>query len=417
MAFRAARLLVLAIASVCAAQVTASCRAEAESPAPASLTRAASDDEFEIYRHRSEDLLRKTEDSLKSELRSLDLSEWSSEPPEGGKRFEWENHAVDWFAGSEARTLADNLLSYQLPCGGWSKNIDFARHARRPGERPYRSWGPVGTFDNQATWKHLRFIARVHRATGQARYQGAFLRGLRYVFDAQYPTGGWPQVYPLIGGYHDQITLNDGALPGIVGLLCDVAFARPGLEFVPEEERSRAQQALDRALDCVLKCQIVVEGERTAWCQQYDAATFEPTAARSYEVVALASQESAWLLGALMDLPEPTPETIRAVRSGMKWLEARAIEGLRWQWTDDGPMAVPDPQAPPIWARFYRIGDNRPVFCDRSGNVYDDVNLVPKERRRFYAWYVSFQFADVLAKYPSWEDAHPENPAGGGERH
>ncbi|MBC7644959.1 MAG: signal peptidase I, partial [Thermoleophilia bacterium] len=41
---------------------------------------------------------------------------------------------------------------------------------------------------------------------------------------AEFPPGGWPQVYPLEGGYHDAITYNDNALANVTDLLEDVAL-------------------------------------------------------------------------------------------------------------------------------------------------------------------------------------------------
>ena len=55
----------------------------------------------------------------------------------------------------------------------------------------------------QATTE-IQFLARVGN-------HAAVLRGLDYTFAAQFPNGGWPQVWPLEGGYHDAITFNDGA--------------------------------------------------------------------------------------------------------------------------------------------------------------------------------------------------------------
>ncbi len=42
---------------------------------------------------------------------------------------------AEWCASDEARRLADHVLSFQTPSGGWSKNLDYADHPRRPGER------------------------------------------------------------------------------------------------------------------------------------------------------------------------------------------------------------------------------------------------------------------------------------------
>ena len=65
---------------------------------------------------------------------------------------------------------------------------------------PMSHWHYVGTFDNDATFTELSFLARVitaGNAPGNAYYIASFQRGMDYVLAAQYPNGGWPQVWPL----------------------------------------------------------------------------------------------------------------------------------------------------------------------------------------------------------------------------
>jgi len=38
-----------------------------------------------------------------------------------------------WFATDSARRIAESILSFQAPNGGWSKHVDFAAHSRQPG--------------------------------------------------------------------------------------------------------------------------------------------------------------------------------------------------------------------------------------------------------------------------------------------
>jgi hypothetical protein len=62
-------------------------------------------------------------------------------------------------------------------------------------------------------------------AEGEA-WRASFLRGVRYLLAAQFPNGGWPQVWPLEGGYHDAITYNDNAVTEAADLLTDVSKAK-----------------------------------------------------------------------------------------------------------------------------------------------------------------------------------------------
>ncbi len=88
------------------------------------------------------------------------------------------------------------------------------------------NWHYVGTLDNDATNTELHFLARLSAALpghDGDPYRAGFLRGMRYLLNAQFPNGGWPQVWPLEGGYHDAITFNDDAVTESAELLTDAA--------------------------------------------------------------------------------------------------------------------------------------------------------------------------------------------------
>src|SRR5690606_34845834 len=98
---------------------------------------------------------------------------------------------AEWFASEEAARAAGNILRNQTEHGGWAKNFDTTSDtATAPGDPQGRT-----SFDNGATLNELRFLARIFVQTGNDRYREAFDRGLAAIFAAQYPTGGWPQVY------------------------------------------------------------------------------------------------------------------------------------------------------------------------------------------------------------------------------
>ena len=48
-----------------------------------------------------------------------------------------------------------------------------------------------------------------------------------------------------------------------------------------------------------------------------------------------------------------------------------------------------DASAQPLWARFYEIETNRPIFSGRDGVIKYDVAEIEAERRNGYAWYVT----------------------------
>jgi len=338
------------------------------------------------------------------------------------------DEAADWYGQPEARHTAHIILSFQTPAGGWSKNLNLTRSARVPAEsfapdnlsrwlssvdydEPLdTNWDYVGTFDNDATTTELRFLAKVIAADSDksTSYRAAFQRGLAYIFTAQYPNGGWPQVWPLQGGYHDGITYNDDAMLNVLELLRNVAAGTNEFAFVPAKLRARATASLKRGLDCALVTQVVVNGRRTAWCQQYDALTLQPASARNYEMPALASSESASLVSFLMQLPDPDSNVVAAVRAAAAWFEQTKIENKSYRFVrGQGRRLVDAPGSGPLWARYYEIGTDRPIFGDRDRSLHDDVNEISRERRNGYAWYRNTP-GRVLEQYRRWSQSYSQ---------
>jgi PelA/Pel-15E family pectate lyase len=378
---------------------------------------------WKAYLKDSERQLRADQEMFRKELRQHQIKEPTT-PPEGrGARGITLDKVADWYAGTQALQIADSLLSFQTPAGGWSKNIDMTKQARAPGERfsadntsrfpiasdndapRERGWNYVGTFDNDATVTQLRFLAKVISAPGAKRdkaYRGAFFRGLDYIFASQYPNGGWPQVWPLQGGYHDAITYNDNAMIQVLELLRDVAGGRAEFGFVPQKARARAAESVKRGIQCILATQIVVNGQRTGWCQQHDALTLEPCSARNYEMPCASSAESAEIALFLMKEPNPSPEVVAAIHVAAAWFERTKINGVAYRFAGDaGRLLVDAPGSGPLWARYYEIGTNRPIFGDRDKTIHDSVNEISKERRNGYAWYRDTP-AKALEYFSSW---------------
>jgi PelA/Pel-15E family pectate lyase len=315
------------------------------------------------------------------------------------------NQPVAWFATAEGRRVTANILSYQTLTGGFSKRLDYGKGPRLPGVDfvSEKNAHYEGTFDNDATTTHVRALARAVQATDSAVAREAFFRGLNYVFLAQYPNGGWPQIYPLEGGYHDSITFNDDVASNILALLAEVAAGKDEFAFVPAALRREARDRVQRGLAAVLACQIKVDGKLTGWCQQHDALTLQPVAARAFEPQGICSQESASLIGWLMTLPNPDKNIVAAVDAAAAWFEKTKIAGFAWRNSgDQGRLLVPDANAGPLWSRIYEIGTDRPIFGNPDKTVHYDVAEITRERRGGYNWY-SGAPARQLAAYAAWK--------------
>jgi PelA/Pel-15E family pectate lyase len=232
------------------------------------------------------------------------------------------------------------------------------------------------------------------------------LKGFDYLLNAQYKNGGWPMFHPPREGYYSHIDFNDNAMSGVMMLMDDVAAGDPPFDFVDDQRRKRAAEAFAKGIECILKCQVVVDGRRTAWCAQHDEVTYAPAPARTFEPVSLSGHESVDLVRCVMRVENPSPEIIAAVRDAVAWLESVKIDGIRVVRVNTPAgrdRAVrEDSDAPPIWARFYEIGTNRPIFTGRNAIVQYRYDQIERERRLGYAYYGDWP-EDLLRKeYPAW---------------
>ncbi|MFL6253581.1 MAG: pectate lyase [Pyrinomonadaceae bacterium] len=322
----------------------------------------------------------------------------------------------DWYAGAEALRIADNLLLYQRDVGGWPKNIDMAaplsekERAELLKLKSETGSESAATIDNSATFTQLEYLARVYTAQKLERHRDSFLKGLDYLLAAQYENGGWPQYYPLRKGYYTHITYNDNAMVGVLELLRDVARRKPDFSFVDEARRLKSEKAVERGVECILKTQVKVGGKLTIWGAQHDEVTLAPAPARKFEPVSLASRESVAITRFLMGIERPDARVVEAIESAVAWFNSSQLSGIRWIEKEDKTQPggfertiVKDPQAPPVWARFYEIGSNRPVFEGRDNVVRYSVLEIEAERRNGYGWYTEEPSKLINKDYPAWQ--------------
>ena len=315
------------------------------------------------------------------------------------ERFRFEKYQGkdnDWYRSDEAKLIAENILSWQDEYGSWPKNLDTSAN-------PYTGQRSdlEGTFDNRAMTDEMRYMARIFNATNDSRYSDAFINGLELIFKAQYPTGGWPQHFPPGDGYARYITFNDDAMIRIMELLEDVISDSTYI-FVSDDRINDAKKAFDDGLDCILKCQVRVDGKLTVWCAQHDEIDYQPRPARSFELVSLSGGESSGILHFLMNLKDPSPEVVKAITSGVRWYRDSEVKGIRIAWVDGKLKAMADPDARSLWGRFYDINSNHPIFCDRDGIPKYDYNQIDQERSTGYKWYGDWGVG-VLGEYEKWK--------------
>jgi len=331
-----------------------------------------------------------------------------------------------WYTSPEAKAIAANVLSFQTPAGGWGKNQNRAGPMRELGQdyvnkaeqlNPDKTnldaprevyWTFVGTLDNGATVGEMRYLAKMIAAQpagsdDRKRYEDSFVKGVRYLLAAQYPNGGWPQIYPLEGDFHDAVTFNDNAVARAAMVLRDVA-EQDDYAFVPDDLRKRAAVAVAKAVEVVLAAQYKMNGVPTGWPQQADPLTLAPSPARNFEPPAICSDETTDILLFLMTEHQPTAAIRRAVVDGIVWLRASAVYDKSWRMMPDGRRLTDKFYAGPIWSRLYDPATGKPIFGDWDKTIHDDVNELSLERRNGYGWYVDTP-QTALDTFYAWSHA------------
>lgn len=313
-------------------------------------------------------------------------------------------------------TKADNFMSWQMDNGGWDKGVkDQAARAWNGDEKKNRfsGWtarggGLMGTVDNDSTYTQIRQIALAYRETKDEKYRESVLKGLDFIFNLQYESGGFAQVYPKRGNYSDHVTFNDEAMINVLIMLEDVRDkAYPfDSDIIPDEYLEKAAASIDKAVDYILKAQITSEGRLTAWCAQHDPVTYEPRGARAYELPSISGSESVAVVKFLIHQENQTPEIQNAIASALQWFRDSEIKGLRFDKNDPNKeYFIEDPNSS-LWYRFYEIGTNKGIFCDRDGIAKYDIKEIGDERRNGYSWSGSWprKLINVYEEYGFYEN-------------
>jgi len=313
------------------------------------------------------------------------------------------------FASAENQKLAEIVISYQTPTGGWSKAVDYTKGPRQPGthwtSQKGDSWHYCGTFDNRTTTEQIKFLAGVFTATKRDDVKAALMKGLDYVFAAQYPNGGWPQNYPVERGYHEAITLNDDAMVHILEVLHDLGEGDNHFVFADDALKQRAQAAFDKGIANIVAMHVRIDGQPTVWCAQHHPLTLEPVKARAKEPPSLSGGESANLVKFLMRSGPTTPEVVAIIESALKWFDAHRLTGLRKTKNDQGKTDyIADPASTDVlWARFYDLQTAKPIFAGADdGIVYSTFQEMAAKNKVAYDFF-STRPAELLGKeLPRW---------------
>jgi len=275
-----------------------------------------------------------------------------------------------------------DILKNQQTDGGWRKYYDDNISEWRK-----------SSIDNKATYTEIRRLSAEYIKTKDSSYSAATIKGINFLLNMQYQNGGWPQVYQS-SSYHTHITYNDDAMINVMILLDEVANRKGDFSFIDSTLANRCKISVAKGVDCLLKTQVLVNGKLTVWGPQHDEVTLVPAGARAYELPSLCAKESVNIVNFLKTRPTTT-QIATSIKSAEDWFKTSKITGIQIVKANGDVTVVSDPKASPIWARFYDLKTNQPMFVGRDGIAKTKLSDIDNERRIGYSWYGAWPSALV----------------------
>ncbi|RNL49743.1 pectate lyase [Pedobacter jejuensis] len=312
------------------------------------------------------------------------------------------------YAQMPTDSIADKMLVYQLSNGGWPKQLEDKSVVNydlplSPAlkEKIKATTNLHATFDNQATSREVIYLVKAYKKSQNKNYLKAAERGLDYILEAQYANGGWPQYYPDKALYRSEVTYNDDAMINVLNILQDIATQTNDFEVVNSAYLEKAKAAVAKGIDCILKTQVKQSGILTIWAAQYDKNSLLPAKARAFEPASLSTSESVNIVRFLMRFKNPSADIRSSVAGAIKWFSDYKIVGYRFDREKTGSGLIADSKSV-VWARFYDLEKNIPIFGDRDNTIKFKLEDLSLERRNGYAWYGNWGQKLIDKEYPKW---------------
>jgi PelA/Pel-15E family pectate lyase len=312
-------------------------------------------------------------------------------------------------------SVADKMLVYQLGNGGWPKQLEDKSVVNY--SLPFtpellskiKATGDLhATFDNKATSREVIYLVKAFKKTQNKTYLKAAEKGLDYILEAQYANGGWPQYYPDKALYRAEITYNDDAMINVLNILEDVAKKANDFEVVNPIYIPKAEKAVAIGLDCIIKTQYKQNGNLSIWAAQYDKDSMLPAKARNFEPASLSTNESVSITRFLMRFKNPSAEIKTAIKAALTWFDQNKTVGYKYDDVIDNTQPngkdrklIIDSSSI-VWARFYSLDGNIPIFGDRDNTIKTKVTDLSYERRNGYAWYGTWPRKLIEKDYQKW---------------
>jgi len=267
-----------------------------------------------------------------------------------------------------ARATGRALAWGQRQQGGWNHRVDVS-HLRPDSTKPERASGS-GTFDDNITQGALAFLMNLDSELDEDWLTESIELGLDFMLESQFENGAWPQWYPLTGGYHDYYTFNDNSINDCIRLMIQAHRIYGKEEYIESARRGGDFIILSR-----------IAAPQTGWAQQYSH-DMKPAWARKFEPLAVCTAVTSRNIRTLVDLYLYTKDEkyLKPIPEAIEWLEnAKLGENL--------------------WARFYELETNTPIYGDRDGTVHYTLEEISEERRSGYSWQGGYGIVSAVKYY------------------
>ena len=305
---------------------------------------------------------------------------------------------------------AQFVLSWQLPSGGWSKHMPDIYHRYWDGREAqaydytYKGNVPIGTIDNGMTTSEIDFLIGVYAHRQDEEIRRGIYKGIDFLLEMQYESGGFPQVYPAQDAYSSQyendVTFNDDAMVNVLTLFKRIVDKEEGYDesLVDTELYDNVKDAFNRGIDYIIKSQIEVDGTKKIWCGQHDPYNYEPKMGRAFEPVSLMTRESVGIVEFLESLDSDDAEIMDAIDSAALWFTKTAVINQQYVPRGVGGDYYIFKTGELMWYRFYDIEKDTPLFADKDGSLAQDIYDIKKEIRNSYGWAGNWASA-IYAEY------------------
>lgn len=312
---------------------------------------------------------------------------------------------INFYKSKEAAFIGDNMIFAQNLDGGWNKRIynkslfkffDILHFK-------YKKLFLTSSIDNDATVTEIEYLSKLYTETKITKYKKSAMKGIRYLLKIQYPNGGFPQRASKASlEYQYQITFNDRAMINVLQLFKDIIDKKEQYSYIDPHTYEKIITSYNKGIDCILKTQMT----SGMWAAQYDRKKLTPCYGRTYEPPAIDTRESADIVLFLMKIDNPSNEIKNSIEKAVNWYNENAIKNKELKTCNQNKYSVLKlvncSACKPIWARFYDINKNIPIFSDRSKVIKYNISEINQERMFSYDWYISSGNI-VLDNYKNWK--------------